>query len=211
MKRLASVVRSAGSIALLSLALLSLTMVTGCSSESSAPAPKAQPPDLLTGREAFQQLYVAARGWAADMRPYELQSQCIGDSKGKDGKAAIWRAAFASATRGSRPYTWSGVDSPGGSSPRGISPGTQDSFAPNGAFDMAFLKIDSDKAFEVAQKHGGDKVLADVADTPVSYLLHWNASGNDLVWHVIYGNSQNDAKLVVDLDASTGEFIRKEK
>ena len=76
---------------------------------------------------------------------------------------------------------------------------------------MAFLKIDSDKAFEVAQKHGGEKVLADAPDTPVSYLLDWNASGNNLVWHVIYGNSRNDAKLVVDLDASTGEFIRKEK
>ena len=76
---------------------------------------------------------------------------------------------------------------------------------------MAFLKIDSDKAFEGAQKHGGDKVLTDAADTCVSYLLDWNASGNQLVWHVIYGNSRNDAKLVVDVDASTGDFIRKEK
>ena len=208
MKRLAVICPSTP---LLSVTLLCLAIVTGCSSESSQPAPKAQPPDLLTGRAAFQQLYVAARGWAADARPYQLQSQSIGDNKGKDGKAAIWRAAFASATRGAKPYTWSGVDSPDGSSPRGISPGTADSFAPSGAFDMAFLKTDSDKAFEVAQKHGGDKVLAAALDTPVSYLLEWNPSGNNLVWHVIYGNSRNDAKLVVDLDASTGEFIRKEK
>jgi len=193
------------------MALVSLAALTGCSSESSQPAPKPQPPDLLAGRAAFQQLYVAARGWASDVRPYQLQSQCIGDNKGKDGKAALWRAAFASATRGAKPYTWSGVDSPDGSSPRGISPGTQDSFAPSGAFDMAFLKIDSDKALEVAQKHGGDKLLADAPDTCVSYLLDWNPGGNNLVWHVIYGNSRNDAKLVVDLDASTGEFIRKEK
>jgi hypothetical protein len=208
MKRLVVVFLSA---ALALTALLSLVVVTGCTSQSTQPAPKPQPPDLLAGRAAFQQLYVAARGWAADARPYQLQSQCIGDNKGKDGKAVIWRAAFASATRGAKPYTWSGVDSPDGSSPRGISPGTQDSFAPSGAFDMAFLKIDSDKAFEVAQKHGGDKILADGPDTPVSYLLDWNPSGNNLVWHVIYGNSRNDAKLVVDLDATTGEFIRKEK
>ena len=208
MKRLAVICPSTP---LLSLTLLCLAIVTGCSSESSRPAPKAQPPDLLSGRAAFQQLYVAARGWAADARPYQLQSQSIGDNKGKDGKAAIWRAAFASATRGAKPYTWSGVDSPDGSSPRGIFPGTADSFAPSGAFDVAFLKIDSDKAFEVAQKHGGDKVLADAPDTPVSYLLDWNPGGNNLVWHVIYGSSRNDAKLVVDLDASTGEFIRKEK
>ena len=70
-------------------------------------------------------------------------------------------------------------------------------------------KVDSDKAFEVGQKHGGDKVLTDAPDTPVSYLLDWSVSTNNLVWHVIYGNSRNDAKLVVDLDASTGEFIGK--
>lgn len=213
MKRLAIVFLSNAlrSTALLSIAFLSLAVGTGCSSQSNQTAPKPQPPDLVAGRAAFQQLYIAARGWAADVRPYQLQSQCVGDNKGKDGKAAIWRAAFASATRGAKPYTWSGVDSPDGSSPRGISPGTQDSYAPSGAFDMAFLKIDSDKAFEVAQKHGGDKVLADGPDTPVSYLLDWNVSGNNLVWHVIYGNSRNEAKLVVDLDATTGEFIRKEK
>ena len=92
-----------------------------------------------------------------------------------------------------------------------ISPGTQDSYLPGNAFDINFLKVDSDQAFEAAQKHGGDKILQQSADTPVSYLLEWNRAGNNLVWHVICGNSRNDAKLVVDVDATTGEFIRKEK
>jgi hypothetical protein len=200
------------STALLAVAVVLVVMAAGCNSDSSQPAvTKPQPPDLVTGREAFQQLFIAARGWAQDIKPYQVQSQVYGDYKGKDGKAVAWRAAFASATRGSKPFTWSGMDSPDGSAPRGISPGTADNYAPSGTFDIAFLKIDSDKAFEVGQKHGGDKVLADAPDTPVSYLLDWSVSGNDLVWHVIYGNGRNDAKLVVDLDASTGEFIRKEK
>jgi hypothetical protein len=200
------------SITIVALALLSLAVTTGCTSDTSHPAAsKPQPPDLLAGRAAFQQLYVAARGWAQDIKPYQLQSQAVGDYKGKDGKAVVWRAAFASATRGSKPFTWSGMDSPDGSSPRGISPGTVDNFAPSGTFDIAFLKIDSDKAFEVAQKHGGEKVLVNAPDTAVSYMLDWNPGTNNLVWHVIYGNSRNDAKLVVDLDASTGEFIRLEK
>jgi hypothetical protein len=71
--------------------------------------------------------------------------------------------------------------------------------------------VDSDKAFEVAQKHGGEKILQEAADTPVIYLLEWNPSSNTLVWHVIYGNSRNEAKLVADVNATTGEFIRKEK
>jgi hypothetical protein len=195
----------------LTLLLLALAVITGCTSEPSQPAPKAEPPEALTARSAFQKLYIAARGWAADVRPYQLQSQVIGDNQGKDGKAAIWRAAFASPSmRASKPYTWSGVDSADAPS-RGVSPGTQDPYTPGNDFDIQFLKIDSDKAFEVGQKHGGDKVLAQAADTPVSYLLDWNRSGNNLVWHVIYGNSRNDAKLVVDVDASSGEFIRKEQ
>lgn len=208
MKRVAGV---AVSSVLLSFAVLLVAVATGCTSDSSQPAATKQPPDLLAGREAFQQLFIAARGWTPDTKPYQLQSQAYGDYKGKDGKAVIWRASFASATRGSKQFTWSGMDSPDGSAQRGITPGTADNYAPSGTFDIAFLKIDSDKAFEVAQKHGGDKVLTDATDTPVSYLLDWNVSGNNLVWHVIYGESRNNAKLVVDVDASTGEFIRKEK
>ena len=47
---------------------------------------------------------------------------------------------------------------------RGISPGSEDNYSPTNSstqiFDVVFLKTDSDKALEVAQKHGGDKLLA---------------------------------------------------
>src|SRR5438477_502229 len=100
------------------LGLIALAMLWGCTTEAPQPAPKPQPPDLLTGRSAFQQLYVAARGWAGDIRPYRLQSSAIGENDGHDGKA--------------------------------------------------------------------------------------------VVWHVMYGGSRNDAKLILDVDATTGEFLRKE-
>ena len=193
----------------IALILLSLAIISGCTSEPSKPEPKPEPkaPEFMTGRSAFQQLYVAARGWAPDVKPFQLQSQIVGDSKGQDGKAGLWRAGFGSERmHGSKPYMWSGVDSPDIPS-RGISPGTQDSYVPGNTFDVAFLKVDSDKAFEVAQKHGGDKIT----DTPVTYLLDWNRGENNLIWHVIYGNSRNGAKLVVDVDASSGLFVRKEK
>ena len=32
-----------------------------------------------------------------------------------------------------------------------------------------------------------------------------------VVWHVIYGNTRDDAKLRVAVNASTGEFLRVEK
>jgi len=195
----------------LGLVLSCLVALSGCTSGSKpSEEAKPKPPEPLTGRSAFQQLYVAARGWAPDAKPYQLLSQPSTDSKGRDGKATRWRAAFTSAAQSaSRPYAWSGVESQ--DTARGVTPGTQDSFTPGNAFDVAFLKIDSDAALATAQKHGGDKIVQENPDIPVSYLLDWNRGENNLVWHVIYGNSRNDAKLVADVNASTGEFIRKEK
>jgi hypothetical protein len=196
----------------LAFTLLCLAIISGCTSTpSSQPAPKSEAPDLQTGRGAFQRLFVAARGWAPDVRPYRLQSGVVGDAKGRDGKAVLWTAAFTSAgLHASKPYTWSGIDVPDVPA-RGVNPGTQDAFTPGNDFDMQFLKIDSDKAFEAAQKHGGEKILQEKPDTPVTYLLDWNRAGNNLVWHVIYGTSRNDAPLVADVDATTGEFLRKER
>ena len=76
---------------------------------------------------------------------------------------------------------------------------------------MAFLKIDTDKAFQVAQQHGGDKVLEKNPDLNIVYLADWNRNENELVWHVYYGNNRDDAKLKIAVNASTGEYLRKEK
>jgi hypothetical protein len=193
------------------LTLASLAFFSACTSQPPQPAPKAELPDAETGRSAFQKLYVAARAWAGDIRPYQLQSGTAGDTKGRDGKAVLWSASFVSASmHASKPYTWSGIDAPDTPS-RGVNPGTQDNFTPGNDFDMQFLKVDSDKAFSVAQEHGGEKIIKDKPDTPVTYLLDWNRSGGNLVWHVIYGSNRNDAPLVVDVDATTGAFLRKEK
>jgi len=191
----------------LALIFMALAVIAGCTSEPAQQEQKPQPPEALTGRAAFQKLYISARGWAADVKPYQLQSSVVGDNKGADGKAVVWRASFASDTmHGSKPYVWSGIDSPDAPS-RGVTPGAQDNYTPGNAFDINFLKVDSDKAYDVAQKHGGDKVTG----TPIIYLLDWAPGENKLVWHVIYGNNRDDAKLVVDVDATTGEFLRKEK
>jgi len=197
------------------LAMLALAMLTACSSEAPKSAesakPQPKPPEVLTGRSAIQKLYISAHGWGPDARPYRLESTPNADSNGRDGKSAIWHAGFASvAQRGTKPYTWSGsgID-------LGVNPGIEDTYNPNNAsttaFDIAFLKTDSDKAFEVSQQHGGDKLLAKETDTPVMYILEWDRVNNNLVWHVIYGTSRSDAKLKVAVNATTGEFIRIEK
>lgn len=199
------------------MAMLALALMAGCTSEPTKPSEKPQPkpPEYVTGRTAFQKLYISARGWARDAQPYRLESQITSDSKGKDGKAAVWRASFASpAQRGAKPYVWSGTDAQDAPS-RGINPGIEDTYSPTNSstqiFDNAFLKVDSDRAFEVAQAHGGDKLLEKSPDTPVLYLLDWSGSTNELIWHVIYGATRDEAKLKVAVNASSGDFMRVEK
>jgi len=195
-----------------------LGLLSACTSEPSKPAetkPEVKGPELITARSAFQKVYVAARGWNQDAKPYRLESTVTSDGNGHDGKSAIWRGSFASATmRSEKSYTWSGSAAEGAPE-RGVNPGIEDSYSATNAstqvFDMAFLKIDSDQALATAQKHGGDKILEKEPDTPVVYVCDWNHNTNELIWHVIFGASRDKAKLTVAVNASSGEFIRVEK
>jgi hypothetical protein len=199
--------------------LMIMALLAGCDSTPTKPAEpaKAEPkaPELFTGRAAFYKVFISARNYAADVKPFRIESTPSPDGNGLDGKSAIWRASFASATqKGVKPFFWSGSNAPD-APPRGVSPGNEDVYNPGNAstqvFDPAFLKIDSDQAFTEAQKHGGDKVLEKDPATPVLYVCDWNHNTNELIWHVIYGSSRETAKLTVAVNASTGAFIRVEK
>jgi hypothetical protein len=184
--------------------------MAGCSSQPNpAPPEKPQPkpPEQITGSSAFYKCYIAARGWTADAQPYRLESQPTNDSKGRDGKAAEWRAYFASPVKGTtRPYTWALGD---------VSHSVEDSYSPTNTstqiFNVQFLKTDTDKAYAVAQEHGGAKLLEKEPGTPVLYVLEWNRQTNELLWHVIYGTDRETAKLRVAVNATTGEFSKVEK
>jgi hypothetical protein len=203
---------------LLAIPLAILALLMACNSNApKTPEAKPEPkgPDLLTARAAFQKLFIAARNYAADVKPFRIESTPTTDGDGHDGKSAIWQTSFASPThRGVKPFIWSGSAVPDAPS-RGVSPGNEDVYNPGNAstqvFDVAFLKVDSDQAFAVAQKHGGEKILEKDPATPVIYVCDWNHNTNELVWHVIYGSSRDNAKLTVAVNASTGEFIRVEK
>lgn len=194
-----------------------IALLVACESNTKPPEAKPEPkgPELLTARSAFQKVFIAARNYAVDAKPFRIESTPTSDGNGHDGKSAVWRASFASAAQhGAKPFIWSGSNAPDAPS-RGVSPGNEDVYNPGNAstevFDVAFLKVDSDQAFSVAQKHGGEKVLEKDPATPVIYICDWNHNTNQLVWHVIYGSDRDQSKLTVAVNASTGEFIRVEK
>lgn len=205
------------------LAFLFLLVLAGCSSEPAKPpaetkAAEAKPkfePTFYTGREALSKMYIAARGWQVDSKPYNVISQPTKEANGQDGKSGIWGAGFASPGRHSlKVYTWSGLKSDDAPEP-GIGARPEDTYNPANTstqiFDIAFLKIDSDAAFEEAQKHGGAKLTKANPNLPVFYLLDWNGRENKLIWHVLYGETRDNPKLRVAIDGTTGTFIRVEK
>lgn len=203
---------------------IALTLLVSCSSEKKAgtetpaqPAakPAAKEAQYDTGRTAFQRMYLAARGWAPDVRPFRLQSQFTPDAPTAEGKAGQWRASFASPSRRMmKLFVWSGLVGPDAPE-QGISFSAEDSWSGSNSstqpFDIGFLKVDSDKAYEVAQKNGGEKLTKKDPKQAVTFSLSWDSTKNQLVWHVLYGDNPNEAKLRIAVDGSSGEFLRVEK
>ncbi len=68
--------------------------------------PPAKPPEALTGRQAFQQMYPQARGWAPDAQPLQIRNLNLAQVKAGQGKAGVWQVIFVSPSRGkAKTYT----------------------------------------------------------------------------------------------------------
>lgn len=182
----------------------------GCDS-TPTPPPAKKTNQFETGRFALQKMIPAARLWSEDAAPIHLESTTSTESSGHAGKAMFWRASFGSRARlKTEPFSWSGA----ADAPRKVDHGVEDAYNPNNrsaqTWDLNFLKVDTDKAFEVAQEHGGKELLDKDPKQPVMYMLDWDSQTGQLRWHVIYGAMPSSAKLTVIVDASSGVYLRKE-
>jgi hypothetical protein len=97
---------------------------------------------------------------------------------------------------------------------RKVDHGIEDTYNPSNrsmqTWDLNYLKVDTDKAFDVAQQHGGKALMDKDPQQPITYLLDFDSGAHQLRWHVIYGDAESRAKLTVLVDASNGQFMRKE-
>src|SRR3954465_3773290 len=203
---------------------VAIVLVAGCSSNppASQEKPANQPPSKPaadtnhadTGRVAFQRMYVAARGWARDAMPVGLESQSTKQFPGTNGKEGVWRGTFGSASRQAmKPFVWSGVNADDAPTP-GVNPGSEDSFNPNNTstrpFNLNYLKVDSDRAYEIALAHGGKEFVAKNKDAEIHYTLRFAGGSNQLRWIVNMDAPSAKARpLTVIRDSVPGAFLRK--
>ena len=190
-----------------------LLLLVGCSSDAPTPAEKKaeeKPLDPATGRQALQQMYIAARGWAPDIQPIKLNSILLPELKAEPGKAAAWQATFVAASLGkARSYTWSAVESEGNLH-KGVFAGLDQSWSgpslTSKPFLMASIKIDSDDAYKTAMKKGAEYDKKNPGK-PINLLLEANTKLHDNTWRVIGGESVGTSSFSIFVDASTGLYL----
>src|SRR5262245_15073194 len=194
--------------------LVPLLLLSACSETPKTEKTKVpeKPPEALTGRQAFQKMFPAARNWALDAQPLQLRSIQLTEVKGEKGKVGAWQAIFVSPSQGkSRMYTYSAVEAPGNLH-EGVFAGLDESYSPGRGpafpFEIAAIKVDSDQAFETAAKESA-AYMKKYPDKPMSFILEKTRQFPDVTWRVIWGQSVGSSDYSVFVDASTGAFLEK--
>ncbi len=193
---------------------LALLLLTACSDapttekKAKAPEPPAAP---LTGRQAFQQTYPAARGWAADCQPMRIRSLNLPNPKSENGKAGAWEILYVSQARGrARIYTWSAIEAEGNLH-KGVFAGLEESWSgPHGQekpFLAAAIKTDTPDALETAIAKSPDYMKKTAPKPAVNFMLEFTSRFPDPAWRVFWGDSVSAAQWSVFIDATTGEYL----
>jgi len=202
--------------------VLSAMILLGCSSKPPAttPPPEAKAsqaqtePTLYTAKQCFGSMVNLAQRWQPDALPFHMESELTSETTGQGGKSTIWRAIFASQSRGTmKSFVCSGSREPSAPA-RGYTSSAESPYPPNVPgllFDPAYFQNDSDKTFATTLEHGGAALVKQDPKQPVVYLLDWDARQKALLWTVIYGKTQTDRKGLAVVNAATGAFIRAGK
>ncbi len=198
----------------LSLWLVPLILFLSACSEAPKTAEEKHPPktlEPLTGREAFQQMFPQARGWAPDAQPLQISSLNLAQVKADPGKSGVWQVVFVSPGRAkAKTYTWSAVEAEG-SLHQGVFGGQEEDYTPRGdssPFSIAAIKVDSDEAYKTAAKESADYIKKN-PDKPVMFLMELSRRFPDVTWRVIWGNSVGTSDYSVFVDGTTGKYLER--
>ncbi len=174
----------------------------------------AHPAAPVTGRFAFQRMYIQARTWAVDAQPLRLVSFNLKEVPSEGGKCGAWQALFASAMRGkARTYTYSVVES-AGNVHEGALAGREEPWSGSRGQERPFLqqalRIDSDEAFTTAVKTSADYLKKKPKGT-VLFVLESTPRFPNPTWRVLWGETIGTSDYSVFVDASTGRYLQSVK
>jgi hypothetical protein len=186
-------------------------------SSSAAPkllntsAPEKKEPVLYTAKPCFTRMADMAQRWSPDALPFHMESSITSEANGQSGSSTVWRGLFASPSRGTfKTFTCSGSRLPD-QPPLGITSTVESASSPLVAsleFHPSYLQTDTDKAFAIAQQHGGAALIKKDPKQPVLYILERDAKQKTLFWYVVYGNTQSESKGTGVINATTGVYVR---
>ena len=197
-------------------AAAALLVAAGCSkaappAASAAPAAKAeQPVTVQAARDAFWQMYTAAKQWAPDAVPMRLAQRDLAGYTANEGKAAMWEAIFASPSRrqyrvityaiaAAPPQIYRGVQAAGAQDWSGP---TRDAMS----IDTTLFQTDSDAAYQAAATEASGW-LKKHPDMKLTALELGSSSRFQVpVWYVRWGNDKEGYAAFVD--ASTGKVLK---
>jgi hypothetical protein len=190
-----------------------ILLLTACSDAPKTTEQKEppKPPEVLTGRQAFQRMYPQARGWAPDAQPLQIRSVNLAQVKADQGKSGAWQVIFVSPSRGkAKTYTYSAVEADGNLH-EGVFGGSEESYTPRGdasPFEIAAIKVDSDEAYKTAAEKSAEYIKKN-PDKPVTFLMEMSRRFPDVTWRVIWGDSVGTSDYSVFVDGTTGNYLER--
>ena len=199
-------------------ALLAVVVLASCS-ESSKPVSEtktdteakaaAGPPQPVSGKTAYWEMYTSARNRAKDLVPLNLIAKEIPGIKNEDGKAAMWTATFASPSQQqARVFTYAIV----AHQPdifKGVTIGSPLPWSGPARtampFQMSEVTVDSDAAYKAAVADA-DAWLKKNPDKELALTLQDTARFQLPYWYVMWGTAKSGYAVVVN--ATDGSIIR---
>ena len=204
--------RTAVAIAVLALAACSPATKTTSEETESAKKEAAGPPEPVTAKTAYWEMYRVARTWATDLVPLKVVSKELPGFKNDAGKAAMWEATIASPTKHEyRIFTYSIAAKPpdiykgpvvGGPMPWG---GPTREVMP---FRFTEVAVDSDAAYKTAMSQAGPWVQKHPDKTAMLQL--WNPYRFQIpMWYILWGDTKSGYAVYVN--AKTGTALKPTK
>lgn len=185
---------------------------TEVKTDTEAAKKPAGPPEPVTGKTAFYEMYTPAHAWAPDLQPLSLRSGEVAGVKNADGKAGFWTAVFGSPSQhAARTYTYSVADQLPNITKGVKAEGTETWSGPTAnlmTFQTSDFTIDSDAAYKIAAEKAA-AWLKEGENAQKSVTLSLGAAERfpAPVWYVLFGDTKSG--FFSYINATTGNVITK--